>query len=128
MILADAGILIAYDRGKDLRLVTLVDTLPVGVCGTTRAEVVAGARTPTERSDTVLMLDTFLQVATPEAVWDRVGDHLAVLRAAGLKVPFPDAVVATRGLLLNVEVWARDPHFPAMAAHLPGLRLFAEPP
>ena len=128
MILTDASVLIDYQRAKDAKLIALVNSLPVGVCGTTRSEVVAGGRTPVERFDAVQLLNTLLAVATPEPVWDRVGDHLAILRAVGLRLPYPDVVLATLGVELQFEVWARDQHFPLMAPHLPGLRLFVEPP
>ncbi len=128
MTLADACIVIDYQRGKDARLVALADSLPLAVCGSTRSEVLAGARSDADRADTAALLDTFHQQPTPEAVWDKVGDHLARLRAAGLKVPFPDVVLAGLGIHLNVEVWSRDGHFPLMQAVLPGLRLFQELP
>jgi predicted nucleic acid-binding protein len=128
MILTDASVVIDYQRAKGVKLLALVRTLSVGVCGITRSEVVGGARTPAEHADSLRILNAFHQVSAPEAVWDRVGDHLAALRAAGLRLPFPDVVLATLGVHLNVEVWARDQHFPLMQPHLPGLRLFVEPP
>ena len=100
MILADAGIVIAYLRGNDTKLVRLADTLPLAVCGVTQAEVLHGVRSPAERIDTVALLDSFLQVATPEAIWDASGDNLAMLRAAGVSVPFPDAILATLAIAL----------------------------
>jgi hypothetical protein len=39
-----------------------------------------------------------------------------------------DAVIATLGIENDVEVWARDPHFPMMQQNLPRLKLFQEPP
>jgi predicted nucleic acid-binding protein len=57
-----------------------------------------------------------------------VGDHLAELRRNGLTVPVPDAVIATLGMHLDIEVWSRDPHFPSMQRILPALKLFQEPP
>jgi predicted nucleic acid-binding protein len=43
-------------------------------------------------------------------------------------VPFPDAVIATLGIESDIEVWARDHHFPTMQKVLTKLRLFQEPP
>ena len=128
MILADAGIVIAYLRGNDTKLVRLADTLPLAVCGVTQAEVLHGVRSPAERIDTVALLDSFLQVATPEAIWDASGDNLAMLRAAGVSVPFPDAILATLAIALGIELWVRDKHFPAMTGYLIGLKLYAEAP
>jgi predicted nucleic acid-binding protein len=57
-----------------------------------------------------------------------VGDNLAALRRGGITVPFPDTVIATVGIENDVEVWTRDPHFPAMQSVLPQLKLLQEPP
>jgi predicted nucleic acid-binding protein len=57
-----------------------------------------------------------------------VGDNLAVLRAAGVTVPFTDAALATLALSLDIELWARDKHFPVIRKVLPQLKLFPEPP
>jgi hypothetical protein len=54
--------------------------------------------------------------------------NLAKLRANGLTVPFPDAVIATLGMENDLEVWARDAHFPAMQRVLTKLNLYQEPP
>ena len=43
-------------------------------------------------------------------------------------MPFPDAVIATLGIENDIEVWARDPHFPTMQTILTRLKLFQEPP
>jgi predicted nucleic acid-binding protein len=66
--------------------------------------------------------------SSPELLWDSVGDHLALLRSRGLIIPLADAAVATLGIHMNVEVWARDQHFQHMQTVLPGLQLFREPP
>ena len=39
MILVDAGVLIDFLRTKDPKLVRLFRSLPVAVCGVTRAEI-----------------------------------------------------------------------------------------
>lgn len=64
----------------------------------------------------------------PESCWDLVGENLAALYARGITVPFPDVVIATLGIENDIEVWARDPHFPVMQMVLPRLKLFQEPP
>lgn len=53
-------------------------------------------------------------------------DH--ALRAAGLSVPFADAVLATVAIANDVELWARDIHYPMIQTVLPQLKLFQEPP
>jgi predicted nucleic acid-binding protein len=100
----------------------------VALCGVVRAEILCGARNPADRSKLLAELAPFQHVPTPETLWDAVGDNLAQLRRNGLTVPFPDAVIATLGMDLNIEVWSRDPHFPAMRRILPALKLFQEPP
>lgn len=128
MILLDASVLFAYTRGRDAKLNALMPTLVVGLCGMTRAEALRGVRSATDRANEIAKMSTFRVLPTAEAVWDELGDNLAALGAAGVAVPLPDVIVATVGIHHNVEVWARDHHFPMMQAVLPALRLFAEPP
>jgi len=128
MILVDTGVLIDFLRTKDPKLDKLFRSLPVAVCGVTRAEILAGARSDKDRQRLLRFLGQFHQVPTPESCWDLVGDNLAALNARGITVPFPDALIATLGIENDIEVWARDPHFPTMQTILPRLRLFQEPP
>lgn len=128
MILVDTSVVIDYAKGRDAKLAALLPTLAVAICGVVRAELLCGARDAKHRADLMTLLGTFQQVTIPDLLWDVVGDHLAVLRSSGITVPFPDMVIATLGIHHGVEVWARDLHYPAMRAALPGLRLFQEPP
>jgi predicted nucleic acid-binding protein len=128
MILVDTSIVIDYTRGKNPKLQALVQTKPVATCGIVRAEILCGARNATDRSKLLVELALFHHLPTPESLWDAIGDNLAQLRRDGLTVPVPDAIIATLGIENDIEVWARDPHFPAMQNTLPRLRLFQEPP
>ena len=128
MILTDSDVAIDFSKGRDLKLLALLPTLPVAACGVTRAEVLHGARTPVERQKLLTVLSVFQPVSIPEPLWDQVGDNLATLRAAGITVPFTDAVLATLGIHHGIEVWSRDRHFPMIQSVLPTLKLFQEPP
>ncbi len=128
MILVDATVLIDYLRKGDAALLAMMQMNGAALCGATRAEILHGAGGPKHRQKLLQLLSTFPMVSMPDAAWDAVGDNLAVLRANGLTVQFPDAIVATTAILLDVEAWARDHHFPAMQKFLPALKLFSEPP
>jgi predicted nucleic acid-binding protein len=128
MILVDAGVLIDFLRTKDPKLDGLFRSQQAAVSGVTRAEVLAGARGTKDRQRLVNFLNTFQQVPILESFWELVGDNLARLYASGITVPLPDAVLATLGIENDIEVWARDPHFPLMQKALTRLRLFQEPP
>ena len=128
MILADASLVIEFQRGRDAKLARLVPALPVVVCGVTVSEVLGGSRTATEYADADAALNRFAHLATPEPVWRLQADHRMALRRAGLVVPFPDVLVASVAIHHNVELWSRDHHHRQMQAALPALRLFAEPP
>jgi predicted nucleic acid-binding protein len=128
MILIDSTVLIDYLRTGDAKLLTSMQTHGAAVCGVMRAEVLTGARGPKHRRDLIQFLDGFQQVTFPASLWDQVGDNLASLRAAGITVPFADAIIATLGIVLDVEIWARDRHFNDMQKALPALKLFQEPP
>ena len=128
MILVDSGVIIDFLRTKDAKLDALFRSLPVAVCGATRAEILCGARGDADRQRLIVFLSAFQQIAFPESLWDKLGDNLASLRASGVTVPFPDAIIATLGIENDIEVWARDPHFPAIQKILSSLRLFQEAP
>jgi predicted nucleic acid-binding protein len=119
VILLDTTVVIDYARGKDAKLVSLLPKLSVAICGVVRAEFFAGARDPTHRASLLTLLSTFHHVVTPDTLWDSVGDNLAALRLKGITVPFADAAIATLGIESDLEVWARDPHFPMMQKILP---------
>ena len=128
MIILDTSFVIDYARGKDAKLTTLIMRRPVAICGIVRAELLYGARDAAHRSHLLTILAVFTQISMPESIWNVVGDHLAALRRHGLTVPLLDAVIATLGIVNDLEVWTRDPHFPQMQPILPRLRLFQEPP
>ena len=51
-------------------------------------------RLETSRENDVVELE---QVADPEELWDLLGRNLSLLGAAGVTVPFADAMIATLG-------------------------------
>jgi predicted nucleic acid-binding protein len=63
MILVDASVLIDFLRTQDPNLDALLRTLPVALCGVTRAEIVAGARNPRDRQRLVAFLQPFHHLA-----------------------------------------------------------------
>jgi predicted nucleic acid-binding protein len=128
MIIVDASVVIDYIRGQDPKLQALLLAFPVAICGVTRAEVLCGSRDPAHRQKLIVTLAPFHFVSLPDSLWDTVGDNLAALRSKGITVPLADAVIATLGIENDVEVWARDPHFPLIQKVLPRLKLFQEPP
>ena len=128
MILVDSSVIFDHTRGRDPRLAQLFTTLPVAVCGIVRAEVLHGARNTSNRAALDNLLNQFIQVLTPESAWDLTGDNLCLLRMRGLTIPLPDVLLATLAIVHDLELWARDAHFPMMRQHLPTLKLFQEPP
>jgi len=128
MILVDTSVAIDYTRGRDHKLQALLLALPVAVCGVTHAEVLCGARDSAHRQKLLTALAAFQFLPIADSLWNIIGDNMAALRRKGITVPFPDAVIATLGIENDIEVWARDPHFPTIQQHLPRLKLFQEPP
>ncbi|HEY1380649.1 MAG TPA: PIN domain-containing protein [Gemmataceae bacterium] len=128
MTLVDASIVIDYERSGDPTLLQLFRTHGGALCGVTRAEVLHGVRSPANRPKVIAALNSFTHVPIPDSLWDQVGDNLAALRAAGLRFPFPDVVLATVAIANDIELWTRDRQFKLMQSVLPALRLFVEPP
>ena len=128
MILLDTTLVFAQLRANDLRLLNLFQAHGAAICGITRAEVLHGVRNPADQARFLAMLNGLPRVAIPEPLWDEVGLNLAALRAAGLNLPLSDVVIASVAISLDLELWARDQHFPMIQSVLPALRLFPEPP
>jgi predicted nucleic acid-binding protein len=128
MILVDTNVLIAVARTGDPKIVGLLSAHGGAVCGVTRAELLHGVRTAAERAAVLTMLGTLSAVPIPEPTWDAVGDNLNALRAGGVTIPFPDAVIATVAIVNDLELWTHDAHFSHVARVLPSLKLFTEPP
>jgi predicted nucleic acid-binding protein len=128
VILVDTSVVIDYAQGKDAKLVALLPTLSVAVCGVVRAELLCGARDPRHRTTLAALLAPFQLLPTPEATWDTVGDNFATLRWQGITVPFPDIVIGTLAIENDIELWTRDPHFAMIQRVLAKLKLYQEPP
>ena len=128
MILVETTVAIDYTKGRDAKLNALLPTLAVAVCGVTRAELLCGAFDPADRQDLLNILAGFHHFPTPEVLWDTIRDNLAALRSAGIRVPFPGAVIATVAIVNDIELWTRDKHFALIQTVLPALKLFQEPP
>lgn len=127
MILIDASVLVDYLRLPTDRVLRQFQYNEAAICGVTRAEVLAGARKPVDLDRITLGLNALGYVEFPDALWDQLGKNLSLLRAAGVVVPFPDALIATVAIERGVELWTRDAHFTQIQRILPGLRLFQEP-
>ncbi len=128
MILVDASVIIEYLRSQSPKLLSVLQSNGAAICGVTRAEVLAGSRSLSQRQRLVAVLDSLSQIALDDVIWDVVGDHLATLRASGITVPFPDAVSSALAIFIDIEVWTRDQHFPLIQRVFPTLKLFQESP
>ena len=128
MILVDTGMVIAYLRSGDSKLLATFASQSAAICGVTRAEVLHGVRNAADQARCLAALNAFYQVAIDDQVWDAVGTYLASLRAAGLTIPLADVIIAAVAIHLNLELWSRDQHHVAMQSVIPALRLFPEPP
>ena len=128
MTLIDASVIVDYLRSHDAKLLSAIQACNPAICGVTRTELLAGARSPGNRRQLVSLLDSLSQISLSDRFWDDVGDHLAVLRAKGVTVPFPDAVLSTLAIALGIELWSRDQHFVLIQAAAPVLQLYREKP
>jgi predicted nucleic acid-binding protein len=128
MIQVDTSFVIDYTRSGDPQMLALFQAHSAAICGITRAEVLAGARSLKHRGRLVAALNSFFLLPIPEPLWDQIGDDLLALRAAGVTVPFADVVIAAVAINNDVELWTRDTQFAMIQRVLPQLKLFQEPP
>ena len=128
MTLLDTSVIVDYLQRQSPSLLSTIQSCGAAICGITRAEILAGARHPHQRQRLTSLLDSLHQIELDEALWDNVGDLLATLRRAGVTVPFPDAVMSSLAISLDIELWSRDRHFPLIQQVVPAMKLFQEPP
>jgi predicted nucleic acid-binding protein len=125
MILLDSSILVEFLRRQNPGIKRVLASGDAVISGVTRAEILHGVKDAVDRSRLITFLDELATVPTPEGVWDALGDNLAILRRAGVNVPFPDALIATIALLQDVPLWSLDAHYGLMKPNLPRLKLFS---
>jgi predicted nucleic acid-binding protein len=68
MTLVDTSVVIDYLRSGDLKLLGLFQSLPGSVCGTTRAEVLHGARNPADWVRVFTVLNAFVLTPNPSGM------------------------------------------------------------
>jgi predicted nucleic acid-binding protein len=127
MILVDTSVLVDYLRLPSDDILRTLESNQAAICGVIRAEILAGTRSPGEISRISTCLNALQQIPLPEDIWDRVGYYLALLRSAGVTVPFADAVIATVAVGNKIPLWTRDVHFQRMQSVMKELELFPEP-
>lgn len=128
MVLADTSVLITQFRNPLAKRSQLIVSIRPVVCGVTIAELFTGTRTAAQLATTNALLSIFGRVSIPDSVWELVGHHNRRLIQNGLVISFPDVVIATLAIDQNFELWTYDNHYSLIAAILPGLTLYAEPP
>lgn len=128
MILADTTIVVEFLRTNSAKLRGLIVSSPAAICGVTRAEILHGVRDAAHRQTLLVALNMFQPVPFQESFWDQAGDQLAILRAAGITVPFADVLIATVAVASGIELWTRDRHFSDVQRAIPALQIFQEPP
>jgi len=127
VILVDTSVLIRHFRNPTAARARLLRTVDPVVCGLVVAEFLAGARTPAQVRDCDSLLLLFGRTPTPETAWEPAGRYQAALLAKGRQFSLIDVIVAAIAVELGVELWVYDAHFAAIAAAMPGLRLYNEP-
>jgi predicted nucleic acid-binding protein len=128
VILVDTCIWIDAAKRKNLALRTQLATMPLATCGVVRAELLCGAHLPSDRVRILNSIASCGYVDVERSTWDILGDNLALLRKAGLCVPFSDALLASLAIELDMELWTHDAHFSQMQTVLSALKLFTPPP
>jgi predicted nucleic acid-binding protein len=104
-----------------------ISSVDCAICGVTRAEILHGAKTSQQTIDLSAALNSFQQIPIEDIIWDRLGQHLATLRAAGLPMPFQDVLIATVAIENKLDLWSFDRHFDAISAVIPSLQIFRGP-
>jgi predicted nucleic acid-binding protein len=124
--LADTSVFVAAEQRR-----TLVDP-PSGdarISVATLTELIVGVRRAekrplrTLREETLERARSFVALPYDEPVAERLGELLAVARAAGRRAGAMDAIIAATALAHDLTVWTQDGDFEILGELLPALRV-----
>ena len=124
MILVDASVIIDFWRAPTTVADEILSRADVCICGITLAELMYGALDEDDSVRIRMKLKRYVQLAIQEEDWPFLGQNLCRLRRIGLRVPFPDAMLATLAVQHDMELWSLDAHFVQIQKAIPSLKLF----
>ena len=119
MVLVDSSVWIELFR-KDgdavvsLAVENLIAEFTAVLCGPVRMKVLGGAR-PNEEPRIVDLFDLIPYVPESEKLWEQTAFFYQRLRAAGITVPWVDAMIAGIASRRGFRVYSCDKHFHEMA-------------
>ncbi len=105
MIVSDTGVLIRYWRKPSPTQTWVFDSCSAGICGITRVELYAGAKSELEMERFSIQLSSLEEIPVEPMHWELLGGNLRKLRMKGFKFPISDVLIATLALQHDFEVW-----------------------
>ena len=127
MILLDTNIIIDFWKSHGDAVAEVLRRSDVYICGVTLAELMQGALDAKDCEQIRARVGKFTGLNVTDEDWASLGRNLYLLRKAGTRVPFQDALLATMAIQHEMELWSFDGHFPMIQAVLPELKLFTMP-
>jgi predicted nucleic acid-binding protein len=124
--LADTSIFVAAEQRRPL------GTPPDGdarISVATLTELIVGTKRASDgplkvlREATLASARTFVALPYDENVAERLGELLAIARAAKRRAGAMDAIIAATALAHDLAVWTQDADFDVLAELLPALRV-----
>jgi predicted nucleic acid-binding protein len=103
MILADASVVIVYERVPTPRLKKVIADADAAVCGLTIAELFAGVRSAKDEAKLQTALYDFRSLSISDTVWEGIGRNQSHLSARGVTVPLIDTALATIAMDDDIE-------------------------
>ena len=125
MILADTNILVDFFNEPSKEFAQVFAKEDVAICGVVQAELIHGAISEKQVSAIKDMFTGLKYIDVMAQDWISIGLFLLRLRKNGLKVPFPDAVIACLAIKENCTVWTRDKHFSLIKDKIPEFQIFS---
>ena len=123
MVVADSSAWIDYFRSPESHIgrevASLIASNEMAVVGPVVAEVLQGARSPTEFDFLRTRLDALRFLDDDKDTWVMVGQVANELRRLGRTIPLSDVIIAVVAMQHNEPVFTTDRHFELV----PGLRL-----
>jgi len=121
LVLIDTSVWIQADSLKansevKSKVLLLLDKDRAAACGIIIAELLCGAKTPTNYEELKIDIEGIHYLNTPENIWLKAAQMSFDLRKKGISIPLTDILIACIAIDNNCSLLHLDKHFTVLAS------------
>jgi len=121
-VIVDTSVLIDFLKNRApnaAAVAALITSKQIRTTGIVMAELLQGARTATEETYVVELLEGIPAIEVTSALWMKAGRLSCSLRRKGITLPLSDIAIAALAIEQNLSVFTLDRH----SGDIPGVKL-----